>query len=200
MLCIVNHNRALSTEPKYQFDQSSYVTTEGPNARIRVVVQQIVQSVRDIHLLLTPLTYAQYIAHSNQPRSTLAPIDQFHGSRPSNAHCKELKLFVTAQLKTCSCTLCCDYNNIIIIMVCLPFTDEDDRHDFNNSVQSVVFPANSGVDAERRVDFPVFDDVADEDPEGFIIVLDVDRNLTDFAVAFTPNLRTTLGRIKDDDR
>ena len=85
-------------------------------------------------------------------------------------------------------------------MVCLPFTDEDDRHDFNNSVQSVVFPANSGVDAERRVDFPVFDDVADEDPEGFIIVLDVDRNLTDVAVAFTPNLRTTLGRIKDDDR
>ena len=66
----------------------------------------------------------------------------------------------------------------------------------------MVFPANSGVgpDAERRVDFPVFDDVVDEDPEGFIMVLDVDRNLTDVAVAFTPNLRTTLGRIKDDDR
>ena len=80
------------------------------------------------------------------------------------------------------------------------FADEDDRQDFNNSVRHVFFPANSGVGAERRVDFPVFDDVIDEDPEGFIIVLDVDRNLTDVAVAFTPNLRTTLGRINDDDR
>ena len=60
-------------------------------------MQQIVQSVRDVHLLLTPLTYAQYIARSNQPGSTLAPIDQFHGSRPSNAHCKELK-------NICDCT------------------------------------------------------------------------------------------------
>ena len=106
---------ALSTEPIYQFDRNSYVTTEGPNARIRVVVQQIVQSVRDIHLLLTPLTYAQYIARSNQPGSTLASIDLFHGSRPSNAHRKELKLFVTAKLKTnCSCILC-----VVIIIILL---------------------------------------------------------------------------------
>ena len=189
---------ALSTDPIYQFDRSSYVTTEGPNAHIRVVVQQIVQSVRDIHLLLTPLTYAQYIARSNQPGSTLAPIDQFHGSRPSNAHRKELKLCVTAKLKTCSCILCV----VIYNWYGFPFSDEDDRQDFNNSVRSVVFPANSGVGpgAERRVDFPVFDDLVDEDPEGFIIVLDVDRNLTDVAVVFTPNLRTTLGRISDDDR
>ena len=79
---------ALSTEPTYQFDQGDYVTTEGPNAHIRVVVQQLVQIVREVHLLLTPLTYAQYIAHSNQSGSTLAPIDQYHGVRPSNAHRK----------------------------------------------------------------------------------------------------------------
>ena len=63
------------------------MTTEGPNAHIRVVVQQVVQSVRDIHLLLTPLTYAEYITRSSQPNSTLFPIDLYHGSRPSNAHC-----------------------------------------------------------------------------------------------------------------
>ena len=96
-------------------------------------------------------------------------------------------MFVTA-LKTCA-LLWCGF----------PFADEDDRQDFNNSVRRVFFPANSGVGEARHVDFPVFDDVVDEDPEGFIIVLDVDRNLTDFAVAFTPNLRTTLGRINDDD-
>ena len=64
----------------------------------------------------------------------------------------------------------------------------------------MFFPANSGVGAERRVDFPVLDDVVDEDPEGFIIVLDVDRNLTNVNVFFTPNLQTTVGRINDDDR
>ena len=80
------------------------------------------------------------------------------------------------------------------------FIDEDDRQDFNNTVRRVFFPANSGVGTEERVDFPVFDDVVDEDPEGFIIVLDVDRSLTNVNVFFTPNLRTTLGRISDDDR
>ena len=73
------------------------MTTEGPNANIEVVVQQIVQSVRDVHLFLTPLTYAQYIARNNQTGSTLPPIDQFHSSRPSNAHRKELK-------NICDCT------------------------------------------------------------------------------------------------
>ena len=67
-------------------------------------------------------------------------------------------------------------------------------------MRQVFFRANSGANAERRVDFPVFNDAVDEAPEGFIIVLDVDRNLTDVAVAFTPNLRTTLGRINDEDR
>ena len=84
-------------------------------------------------------------------------------------------------------------------MVWFSFADEDDRQDFNNSVRRVFFPANSGVGAERRVDFPVFDDVADEDPEGFIIVLDVDRNLTNVNVFFTPYLQTTRGLINDDD-
>ena len=93
------------------------------------------------------------------------------------------------ELKTCSC-----------VVIIFPFTDEGDRQDFNNSVRRVFFPANSSVGAERRVDFPVFDDVVDEDPEGFIIVLDVDSNLTNVTVAFTPYLRTTLGRINDDDR
>ena len=51
------------------------------------------------------------------------------------------------------------------------------------------------------VDFPVFDDDVDEAPEGFIIVLDADEPLTMRSeVAFTENLRTTLGRINDDDR
>ena len=184
-----NCDYILATEPTYQFSQSDYATTEGPNAHIEVVVQQSVQSVRDVHLLLTPLTYAQYIAYSDQPGSTLPPIGQYHGSRPSNAHCKEIK-FVTA-LKTCV---------VIILSVWFPFTDEDDRQDFNNTVRHVFFPANSGSGAERHVHFSVFDDVADEDPEEFIIVLDVDRNLTDVAVAFTPNLRTTLCIIIDDDR
>ena len=80
------------------------------------------------------------------------------------------------------------------------FTDDNDRQDFNSSVRHLVFPANSGDYAERHVDFSVFDDLIDEDPEGFIIVLDVDRNLSDVAVAFTHNLRTTLGTIRDDDR
>ena len=86
------------------------------------------------------------------------------------------------------------------MLVRFSFTDEDDRQDFNNSVQRVLFLAGSGVNAEEYVDFPVFNDAVDEDPEGFIIVLDVDRNLTDVAVAFTRNLRTTLGRINDEDR
>ena len=44
------------------------------------------------------------------------------------------------------------------------------------------------------------DDAIDEEPEGFIIVLYRDDSLTSIEVAFTPNLRTTLGRINDDDR
>ena len=80
------------------------------------------------------------------------------------------------------------------------FTDDNDRQDFNNSARRVFFPTNSGVGAEQHADFPVFDDVVDEDPEGFIIVLDIDKALTTTHVSFTPNLRTTLCRIFDNDR
>ena len=68
------------------------------------------------------------------------------------------------------------------------------------TVRRVSFPANSGNNASQRVYFPIYDDAIDEEPEGFIIVLYRDDNLTSIEVAFTPNLRTTLGRINDDDR
>ena len=70
--------------------------------------------------------------------------------------------------------------------------------DFNMTVRKVFFPAGSR--ASKGVSFPIFDDTIDEEPEGFIIVLYRDDNLTSIEVAFTPNLRTTLGRINDDDR
>ena len=80
----------------------------------------------------------------------------------------------------------------------------DDRQDFNNSVRHLFFPANLSYDAEEQhVDFPVFDDVVDEYVELFIIVLDVDRNLTDVdgflstSVRFTP--KVALVFIADDD-
>ena len=68
------------------------------------------------------------------------------------------------------------------------------------TVRRVFFPANSGSMASQRVSFPIMDDAIDEEPEGFIIVLYRDDNLTSINVTFTPNLRTTLGRINDDDR
>ena len=73
-------------------------------------------------------------------------------------------------------------------------------NDFNSTVRTVFFPANSATGAEQSVSFPINDDIIDEDPEGFIIVLYRDTNLTSIEVAFTPNLRTTLGRINDNDR
>ena len=68
------------------------------------------------------------------------------------------------------------------------------------TVRRVFFPANSGTGASQRVSFPILDDTIDEEPEAFIIVLYRDDNLTSVVIAFTPNLRTTLGRINDDDR
>ena len=64
----------------------------------------------------------------------------------------------------------------------------------------MFFPANSPIEAERSISFSIFDDAIDEEPEGFIIVLYRDANLTSIEIAFTPNLRTTLGRINDNDR
>ena len=58
--------------------------SEGSGNAIVVNVQQIAYSVRDIHLLLVPLTYDQYIARAATD-PTLAAIDVYHGSRPDDA-------------------------------------------------------------------------------------------------------------------
>ena len=73
--------------------------------------------------------------------------------------------------------------------------------DFDNTSKTIVFRAGGPVSQSQTVNFPVFDDAVDEAPEGFIIVLDADEPLTMRSqVAFTRNLRTTLGRINDNDR
>ena len=94
------------------------------------------------------------------------------------------------------------YNNTWICY-CINSSDDPNpggRRDFNNTVRTVTFLPNSGAGAEQIVRFPVYDDDIDEDPEGFIIVLDVDSMRTNVDVAFTNGLRTALGRINDDDR
>ena len=63
--------------------------SEGSGSAIVVNVQQIVSSVRDIHLLLVPLTYDQYIVRAATD-PTLAAIDVYHGSRPDPAERKDL--------------------------------------------------------------------------------------------------------------
>ena len=64
-----------------------------------------------------------------------------------------------------------------------------------------MFTPGGEVKRSITVDFPVFDDVVDEASEGFIIVLDADESMTmPDEVAFTNRLRTTLVRIRDDDR
>ena len=79
----------LYAEPTYQFEAGDYAESEGSGNSIVVNVQQIVSSVRDIHLLLVPLTYDQYIARAATD-STLAAIDVYHGTRPDNAERKSL--------------------------------------------------------------------------------------------------------------
>ena len=61
--------------------------SEGTGYGIMVNVQQIVSSVQDVHLLLVPLTYDQYIARAATD-PTLAAIDVYHGSRPNAAERK----------------------------------------------------------------------------------------------------------------
>ena len=68
------------------------------------------------------------------------------------------------------------------------------------SVRKVFFPAGVSNMTSQEVSFSIYDDTIDEEQEGFIIVLYRDTNLTSIEVAFTPDLRTTLGRINDDDR
>ena len=73
--------------------------------------------------------------------------------------------------------------------------------DFDNTTRKIVFRGQGPVSQSQIVQFPVFDDAVDEAAEGFIIVLDADEPLTmSNQVAFTSNLRTTLGRIIDNDR
>ena len=57
-----------------------------------------------------------------------------------------------------------------------------------------------GGPTSQTVNFTVFDDAVDEAQEGFIIVLDADEPTNSSQVFFTRNLRTTLGRIDDNDR
>ena len=79
----------LYAEPTYQFEAGDYVESEGLGTAIVVNVQQIVSSVQDVHLLLVPLTYGQYIARAATD-PTLAAIDVYHGSRPDPAERKSL--------------------------------------------------------------------------------------------------------------
>ena len=76
----------------YQFRSNCYYATyeveEGVNPAVTVTVEQTVGSLVDIHLLLTPLTYAQYAQRASQPGSTLPPLNEFYGSRPDAAECK----------------------------------------------------------------------------------------------------------------
>ena len=74
-------------EPIYQFDEVDYAESEGTGLPIVVNVQQIVPSEQDVHLLLVPLTYDQYIARA-AANPTLAAIDVYHGSRPDPAERK----------------------------------------------------------------------------------------------------------------
>ena len=84
------------TGARYQFSENDYAATEGVDPAVQVTVQQISASLLDIHLKLTPYTYAQYRQQASQPGSTLAssegfrsrPLDEFHGSRPDPAESK----------------------------------------------------------------------------------------------------------------
>ena len=73
---------------QFQFSENDYTAKEGVNSVVEVVVQQISASLVDIHLKLTPLTYAQYTQRASRPGSTLLPLDEFHRSRPDPAECK----------------------------------------------------------------------------------------------------------------
>ena len=72
------------------------------------------------------------------------------------------------------------------------------RRDFDNTTRSIVF--RPGDCSSQAVNFPVFDDNVDEAAEGFIIVLDTEEPTKSSQVTFTSGLRTTLGRIYDNNR
>ena len=71
------------------------------------------------------------------------------------------------------------------------------RVDFNDSVHIVTVPAGRKVE-DISVDIPIYDDLIDEDDEGFILLLEiVDPAEAPFVDLSTRN--TSLGRIDDDD-
>ena len=84
------------TGAQYQFSEIDYAATEGVDQAVRVTVKQISDSLLDIHLKLTPYTYAQFIQQASRPGSTFPPseefhdkpLDEFHGSRPDAAESK----------------------------------------------------------------------------------------------------------------
>ena len=73
------------------------------------------------------------------------------------------------------------------------------RRDFDNATRTIVFTPEGPT--SQTVQFPVFDDSINEETEGFIIVLDIDESKPNRGkIEFEDKLRTTLGRINDNDR
>ena len=79
--------------PTYEFAEGDYTGNEATGMPITVTVRQVVSSVQDIHLLLVPLTYAEYTARAATD-PTLADIDVYHRSRPDAAESKTLIIIV----------------------------------------------------------------------------------------------------------
>ena len=74
-------------EPTYQFTEGDNTGNEDTGRPVVVTVRQTVSSVQDIHLLLVPLTYSEYIARAAIDPE-LAGIDVHHRSRPDAAERK----------------------------------------------------------------------------------------------------------------
>ena len=87
-------------EPTYEFTEGDYTGNEDTGRPVVVTVRQTISSVQDIHLLLVPLTYAEYIVRAASD-SRLAGIDVYHRSRPDAA---ERKLMV-----------CCVCGNLLCV-------------------------------------------------------------------------------------
>ena len=83
------------TEPTYQFLLTDHSQFEGRVSPCNgVTIMQTGPRVinHDVHLLVTPLTYAQYSARSATDPS-LPPINTYHSNRPiTPATCEQIKL------------------------------------------------------------------------------------------------------------
>ena len=131
-------------EPTYQFDQGDYMESEGSGSAIVVNVQQIVSSVQDVHLLLVPLTYDQYIAQAATD-PTLANIDclswQSSWSMLNVSHCMLDWILVTTLL----------------------ISADDVRQDFDMYGASEYSSQPTVATFHHRwVSFPIFDDAINE--------------------------------------